>query len=175
MKVTEINRTFYVLSGIFIALLFSFTINTIVVSAQSKTKKEKLVTQKAIGKFEVKLTPQKDEASDTKLGRMLIDKQFSGDLEAVSKGQMLTGMTDEKGSAGYVAIELVTGTLKGRKGTFILQHTGIMDRNKPSLSVIIVPDSGTEELKGITGKMDIIINGKDHSYQFTYTLPKHGN
>jgi Protein of unknown function (DUF3224) len=172
MKVTTTKRTFYVFWGIIVALSLGFSIDTVVVSAQSKTKKEKLMTQKAIGTFEVKLTPQTDDSADTKLGRMTIDKQFHGDIEANSKGQMLTGMTDEKGSAGYVAIELVTGTLKGRKGSFILQHTGIMDRGKPSLSVVVVPDSGTDELKGISGKMNIIIEGGKHSYEFEYTLPK---
>jgi hypothetical protein len=104
-------------------------------------------------------------------GRMTIDKQFHGDLEGTSKGQMLTAMTETKGSAGYVAIERVTGTLKGLSGSFALQHTGTMNRGVPQLSVTVVPDSGTGQLVGLTGNMTInIVNGK-HSYDFEYTLP----
>jgi Protein of unknown function (DUF3224) len=105
------------------------------------------------------------------LGRMSIDKQFHGELDATSKGEMLTGMTPTKGSAGYVAMERVTGTLKGRNGTFILQHSGTMNRGVPTLSVTVVPDSGTGELAGLTGSMNIIITEGKHSYDFTYTLP----
>ena len=106
----------------------------------------------ASGTFEVKLVPQTDDKNgDAALGRMTIDKQFHGDLEGTSKGQMLTGMTDVKGSAGYVAIEKVSGTLKGRTGTFILQHTGLMNRGVPQLTVTVVPDSGTGQLAGIAG------------------------
>ena len=104
----------------------------------------------ASGTFEVKLVPQTDDKNgDAALGRMTIDKQFHGDLEGTSKGQMLTGMTDVKGSAGYVAIEKVSGTLKGRTGTFILQHTGIMNRGVPQLTITVVPDSGPANSQGI--------------------------
>ena len=127
----------------------------------------------ATGTFEVKLVPQTDDKSGgASLGRMTIDKQFHGDLEGTSKGQMLTGMTEVKGSAGYVAIEKVTGTLKGRSGTFILQHTGIMDRGKPELKITVVPDFGTGQLTGITGTFDVIITDGKHSYEFDYTLPE---
>ena len=104
------------------------------------------------------------------LGRMSIDKQFHGDLEGTSKGQMLTGGTPIKNSAGYVAIERVTGTLKGRKGSFILQHTGTMNRGAPSLTITIVPDSGTEQLEGLRGTMTIKIEGGKHAYELNYTL-----
>jgi Protein of unknown function (DUF3224) len=127
----------------------------------------------ASGTFEVKLTPQPaDEyTKDTTLGRLSIDKQFKGDFAAVSKGQMLMAGTDVKESAGYVAIEKVMGTLGGKKGTFVLQHTGIMTRGVAELSVTVVPDSGTEQLKGIAGQMLIdVANGK-HSYAFEYTVP----
>jgi hypothetical protein len=125
------------------------------------------------GPFEVKLTPQDDKIDPT-LGRMLIDKQFHGDLEATSKGQMLTASTDVKGSAGYVAIERVTGTLRTpngtRSGSFALQHIGTLTRGTPQLNVTVVPDSGTGQLTGLTGKMNInIVEGK-HSYDFEYTL-----
>jgi uncharacterized protein DUF3224 len=131
------------------------------------------VTIHASGAFEVKLVPQTPDGvfENATTGRMTIDKQFHGDLEGTSKGQMLTAMTETKGSAGYVAIERVTGTLKELSGSFALQHTGTMNRGVPQLSVTVVPDSGTGQLVGLNGKMTInIVNGK-HSYDFEYTLP----
>lgn len=126
----------------------------------------------ASGTFEVKLVPQTDDKNgDATLGRMTIDKQFLGDLEGTSKGQMLTGMTDVKGSAGYVAIEKVSGTLKGRTGTFILQHTGTMNRGVPQLTITVVPDSGTGQLAGLDGNFSVKIDEGKHSYAFKYTLP----
>src|SRR5580700_12164265 len=111
----------------------------------------------ATGTFEVKLIPQPDEA----VGRMTLDKEFHGDLEATSKGQMLAVRGDGKGSAGYVAMERVVGTLAGRTGSFALQHSGTMNRGVPEQSVTVVPDSGTGELVGISGKMTIrIADGK---------------
>jgi hypothetical protein len=102
---------------------------------------------------------------------MSIDKTISGGLVATTVGQMLTAMTDVKGSAGYVAIEKVDGVLDGKKGSFALQHTGSMNRGAPSLSVTVVPDPGTDELVGLAGEFKIIIAGGKHSYEFTYTLP----
>jgi hypothetical protein len=127
----------------------------------------------ANGTFEVKLTPQKPdnkEAESANVGRMSIDKQFHGDLEATSKGEMLAAMTDVKRSAGYVAIERVTGTLHGRNGTFVLQHSGTMTRGEPKLSVTVVPDSGTGDLAGLVGTLTIRIAEKQHFYEFDYTL-----
>jgi hypothetical protein len=124
----------------------------------------------ATGTFDVKLTPQSTE--DPALGRMTLDKQFHGDLEGASKGQMLTGMTDVKGSAGYVAIERVTGALGRRSGTFILQHSGTMTRGAQQLSITVVPDSGTGALTGLQGKLSIQIEGGKHSYDFEYSLPE---
>ncbi len=127
----------------------------------------------ATGPFDVKVNPlpAENNVGDPTVGRMSLDKQFHGDLEATSKGQMLTTMGDVKGSAGYVAMERVNGTLKGRKGTFALQHTGTMTRGTPQLTITVVPDSGTGELVGLTGTMAIhIVEGK-HSYDFEYTLP----
>jgi hypothetical protein len=127
----------------------------------------------ASGTFEVKLVPQTDDKNgDASLGRMTIDKQFHGDLDGTSKGQMLTGMTEVKGSAGYVAIEKVSGTLKGRTGTFILQHTGTMNRGVPQLTITVVPDSGTGQLAGLTGNFTVKIDEGKHSYDFEYTLPE---
>ena len=128
----------------------------------------------ATGTFEVKLTPQRPdnkEAESAGVGRMSIDKKFSGDLEATSQGEMLAAMTAVKGSAGYVAIERVSGTLHGRNGTFVLQHSGTMTRGTPQLSITVVPDSGTEELTGLTGSMTIKIDGGNHFYEFDYALP----
>jgi hypothetical protein len=121
----------------------------------------------ATGTFEVKLTPQTD---DPMVGRMTIDKQFHGDLEGTSKGQMLAMQGDVKGSAGYVAMERVTGTLAGRSGSFALQHTGSMNRGATELSVTVVPDSGTAGLAGLHGRMNIIRAEGKHSYEFEYTL-----
>ena len=125
----------------------------------------------ATGPFDVKLTPQDDKLDPT-LARLIIDKQFHGDLEATSKGTMLSAGTAVKGSAGYVAIELVTGTLHGRTGTFVLQHSATMNRGVPSLTITVVPDSGTGQLTGLTGTMNIIIAEGKHSYDFSYTLPE---
>jgi len=128
----------------------------------------------ARGTFAVNITPQppEDKSEGLTLGRMLIEKKFQGDLEAVSNGQMLTGMTDVKGSGAYVAIERVTGALNGRSGSFILHHLGIMERGVPRLNVTVVPDSGTRELAGIAGTMTILIAEGKHSYEFAYTLPE---
>jgi Protein of unknown function (DUF3224) len=132
------------------------------------------MTIHAQGTFDVKLTPQlpEDKSEGLTLGRMLIEKQFHGDLEALSRGQMLTGMTAVQGSGAYVAIERVTGTLNGHRGSFILHHLGIMVRGAPQLNVTVVPDSGTDELVGIAGTMTIIITDGKHSYDFAYTLPE---
>ena len=126
----------------------------------------------ATGTFEVKLAPQPsdDKPEDATLGRMSIDKQFHGDIEGASKGQMLTAGTSVKGSAGYVAIERVSGTLHGRSGEFILQHSGTMTRGKPQLKITVVPDSGTGQLTGLSGRMTIKIEQGKHFYAFEYTL-----
>lgn len=130
------------------------------------------MTQLAKGEFVVKLLPLAVEGQPeaSKLARMSIDKTISGDLVASTAGQMLSAMTDVKGSAGYVAIERVQGTLHGKPGTFVLQHTGTMNRGEPSLSVTVVPDSGTGELVGLAGDFKIIMADGKHSYEFNYTL-----
>ena len=132
------------------------------------------MTQPAHGTFQVNIIPQPSEEKPeglTPLGRMLIEKQFHGDLVATSRGQMLTGMTEVKGSGVYVAVERVTGSLHARTGSFILHHLGLMVRGVPQLTVSVVPDSGTGELVGIAGTMNIIIADGKHSYDFAYTLP----
>ena len=131
------------------------------------------MTQHAIGTFDVQMTPVKpDETSPAVPARMLLEKQFQGELKGNSKGQMLTAMTAVEGSAGYVAIEEVTGEINGRFGTFILQHTGIMGHGEQQLSIVVVPDSATGELAGLSGTMSISINeAGNHTYELTFTLP----
>ena len=127
---------------------------------------------RATGPFDVKMTP---EAADTEgegsaLGRMAIAKTYHGDLEATARGTMLTAGTSVEGSAAYVAVERVTGALHGRRGTFALQHMGTMTRGEPSLTITVVPDSGTGELAGLSGKFAIVVVGGKHSYELEYTL-----
>ena len=142
-------------------------------SGTSAAQKGATMTKHATGTFDVKATPEppEDKAEGSTLGRFSLAKQIHGDLEGTSTGQMLTAGTDVKGSAGYVAIERVTGTLNGRKGSFVLQHSGTMNRGAFQLSITVVPDSGTGELVGLAGKMAIIIADGKHSYDFEYALP----
>jgi hypothetical protein len=136
-------------------------------------QKEAHMSFHAKGPFDVKGEPQTDEkVGDPTIGRMSLDKQYHGDLEATSKGQMLSAMGEVKGSAAYVAIERVRGTLNGRAGTFALVHTGTMAGGKAELSIMVVPDSGTGQLVGISGKMNIIITDGKHSYEFDCSLPE---
>lgn len=136
-------------------------------------EKEKTVTLHAKGPFEVKPAPlASPELPQGILGRMSIDKQFHGELEATSKGEMMTAATQVKGSAGYVAMEQVTGKLNGRTGSFILQHSATMNRGVPQLSITVVPDSGTGQLVGLTGTMNIIITDGKHAYDLEYSLPE---
>ena len=122
----------------------------------------------------MKVTPQKPDtqiARAANLGRLTIDKRFHGDLEGISKGEMLATQTDTPGSAGYVAMERVTGTLKGRTGSFVLQHSATMTRGTQKTSIAVVPDSGTGELQGISGTMTITVAGDgSHSYEFDYKI-----
>jgi len=131
------------------------------------------MTMHATGPFEVKMTPLSpdDKADSTTLGRMSNEKQFHGDLEATSKGEMLTATTSVEGSMAYVMIERVSGTLKGRTGSFVMQHSATMTRGTPQLNVTVVPDSATGQLVGLTGKMDVKITGGQHFYEFEYSLP----
>lgn len=126
-------------------------------------------SSEAIGTFEVKLTPM--EGVETGISSMSIDKAFQGSLQGSSVGQMLAFRSSVDGSAGYVAIERVTAELADRSGSFTLQHNGIMGRGEQSLTVVVVPDSGTDRLSGIAGEMDIIVTPGRHDYKFRYTLP----
>ena len=134
-----------------------------------------MADQRAQGSFNVKLNGLSlwdGAAVHPSLGRRSIDKSFTGDLVAVSAGEMLSAGGTVSGSAGYVAIERVTGTLAGRAGSFSLLHTGIMNRGTPFLSIVVVPDSGEGELHGISGTMTIEIKDSQHFYRFDYALPQ---
>jgi hypothetical protein len=129
--------------------------------------------KRATGSFEVSLQPlsNAEVSNDALLGRMLLTKKFSGDLAASARGQMLSAGTSTQGSAGYVAIDHVNGTLAGRKGSFLLQHSGSMQRGVSTLSIKVIPDSGTDELAGIAGTLSInVVDGK-HFYDFLYSFP----
>jgi hypothetical protein len=156
-----------------LAAIASVVIAAAALAAQTSSKKTPMPAH-AIGLFEVKVTPIDDKSVDPALGRLMLDKQYHGDLEATGKGQMLTAGSAAKGAGGYVAIEKVTGTLNGRTGSFVLQHSGTMVNNVPQLTISIVPESGTGQLEGVAGKMTINIgpDGK-HSYDLEYTLPTH--
>jgi len=167
------STAIFAIAAIWLSLGFgpaAFTQN----QSQTSTAAQKgaAMTTYATGTFEVKLTPQEpdNKVEGATLGRMSIDKQFHGDLEATSKGEMLTAATGVKGSAGYVALEHVSGTLQGRTGTFVLQHSGTMARGALELTIAVVPDSGTGQLTGLAGKMTIQIAEGKHSYDFEYTL-----
>jgi len=142
--------------------------------AQTPVQKGTAMLQHATGTFDVKMTPLTPfwNSEGAKIARMSGDKQFHGDLEGTGKVEMLAGGDFKTGSAGYVAMEIVSGTLHGLKGTFILQHSGTMDKGTSSLTVTVVPGSGTGDLAGISGKFDIIIADGKHSYVFDYTITK---
>jgi hypothetical protein len=125
----------------------------------------------ASGTFEVKLSPEQDPSGEAIVGRMTIDKQFHGDIEGTSKGLMIMVATAVAGSAGYVALEKVSASIGGRQGTFYFQHHGIMNRGEGTLSVVVVPDSGTDALIGLSGSLQIKIEDGKHFYEFEYTIP----
>ncbi len=131
------------------------------------------MTSHGSGTFDVKLTPQADDGAAAGLGRMSIEKQFHGDLEGTSNGFMLSSAaTIVKGSGGYVAMERVTGKLRDRSGSFVLQHSGTMTQGTPQMSITVVPDSGTGQLVGLAGSMTIKVEAGKHSYDVEYTLPE---
>lgn len=142
-------------------------------SFATAAQKETTMTHHATGTFEVKVAPLEPafKAEDNSVGRYSLDKQFHGALEATSKGEMLAGGDPKKGYGGYVAIERVVGTLDGRRGTFILQHSSTMFHGDYKMNVFVAPGTGTGELAGIDGTMQIIIKDGKHSYDFAYTLP----
>jgi hypothetical protein len=131
----------------------------------------KRATMTARGTFDVTVSPQpQDDNAGGPFGRYFLDKQFHGDLQAASRGQMLASGTGTEQSGAYVALELVTGALQGKSGSFVLQHKGTMHKGATVLDVTVVPGSGTGELAGIGGAMTILIEGRVHSYEFKYAL-----
>jgi hypothetical protein len=152
-----------------IALCMSTAFLTLALLAQPAQKKGAPMEKVVTGDFEVKLAPVDETAP---FSRMTIDKQFTGALTAASKGVMVAFMTAVKGSAGYVAMEQVTGSLEGREGTFVLQHSSTMERGVGKQSIVVVPDSGTGALAGLSGSMVIEMEGGKHGYRFTYRLPE---
>jgi Protein of unknown function (DUF3224) len=156
-------------------IIFALAMAGFVVGARADQTTGKSIqkesTMTARGTFDVKVTQQpQDDSAGGPFGRLFLDKQFHGELSATSKGQMLAAATAIEGSAAYVAFELVTGTLSGKQGTFILQHKGTMRKGTYEMSVTVVPDSGTGDLVGIAGEMKITIEGRKHSYELKYTL-----
>jgi hypothetical protein len=134
--------------------------------------KPPMTTTTIRGPFDVKMTPQGEMTDPTAVGRMLLDKTYHGDLAGTAKGEMIAVRTAQQDSAGYVAIERVTGTLAGRSGTFALQHWGMMNRGARDLRISVIPDSGTGDLVGLSGTMNIDIQpGGKHFYELTYALP----
>jgi hypothetical protein len=180
-KTTSFSEALALRTGIAAACMLPLVLSAVPARSQTNptspapATKEAVKSRHATGTFVVNIDPQPvdEKAGGTAIGRLLLYKQFHGDLEATSRGTMLAAGTGSKGSSGgYVALEIVTASLKGRTGTFVLQHTGIMDRGTPSLSVTVVPDSGTGQLVGLVGKMTInIVDGK-HSYDLEYSLPE---
>lgn len=164
-------RAAVILASAWLSICVASAVHAQPISPNLDAQKEAPATH-ARGSFDVKLHPQAmaDSATSAALGRMSADKQFHGDLEATSKGEMLAAQTSVKGSAGYVALEVVSGALHGRTGTFVLQHSGTMTRGAQQLSVTVVPDSGTGQLVGLAGRMAINITDGKHSYDFEYTL-----
>lgn len=128
----------------------------------------------ATGRFDIKLQPEglSPVAEATGLGRLSLDKQFSGDLQATSQGEMLSFRSTTPGSAGYVAMERVHGSLHGRSGSFVLQHSASMAQGQSTQSITVVPDSATDALQGLRGSMQITIDNGQHSYHFVYQLPE---
>ena len=133
------------------------------------------MTNQATGTFEVKVKPlaEDEKVPGVVVGRMSIDKQWKGDIEGTSKGEMMTASTPVKGSAGYVAVEIVSAALKGRSGTFtLLHHATMKNEGDFKMMINVIPDSGTGGLAGLAGTLTIMIEGAKHSYRFDYTLPK---
>lgn len=162
----------------YVWMLAALLLGCVVMMAQqsNSTGDNKTAMKHARGTFDVKLTPQKPdskEAESAKLGRMAISKQYHGDMEGTGEGEMLYNASPASDSGAYVAIERVTAKLDGRSGSFDLQHLGVKDEGKQTLSINVIPGSGAGDLKGVAGKLDIQIdNAGKHSYDFEYSLPE---
>jgi len=174
MKENLARRAIGLMSSLVIVLCYGFAPGWSEATTQEEMVVETLEVMQASGAFEVKLSPLETytQGDDTKIGRMSIDKTFTGDLVGTSQGEMLTGGAPAEGSAGYVAIERVRGVLQGRRGGFLLQHSATMTPESQTSSITVVPASGTGELEGIAGTMSIEIKDGQHFYKFEYTLPR---
>jgi Protein of unknown function (DUF3224) len=166
------RRVLAAVAGFSLALAGCVAYAMALAPAQTRIQNEAAVITHARGTFDVKVMPaeSEDKAEGNTLGRYSIDKQYHGDIEAAGKGEMLGANTSVKNSAGYVAMERVTGTLNGKTGSFVLQHTGTMSHGNQQLNITVVPDSGTGQLTGLTGKMNIEIKEGKHFYDFEYEL-----
>jgi Protein of unknown function (DUF3224) len=170
---SNMNFKLYRLMILALMLLSSVVLASGQVKKKPKNLSEKMTTKHATGTFEVKVAPVKDdEASAVEgIGRLSLNKTWTGDLVGTSKGQMLGSSDESQSTGGYVAMEVFTGTLNGKKGSFAMQHNGTMGGGNFDINVEVVPGSGTEELKGISGKLKIIIADRKHSYELAYSLP----
>lgn len=154
-----------------IILIFAMTCSCLAIDPGTAGPNQEGTQMTARGTFDVKVTPQPaDDPSAGPFGRLFLAKEIHGDLEGTSRGQMMAAETQVEGSGAYVAFEQFTGALRGRRGTFVLQHKGTMRKGSYDMVITVVPDSGTGELTGLAGKMRILIEGKDHSYVLDYTL-----
>jgi hypothetical protein len=151
-------------------LPLGLALSTLVLQAQAQ-QKEISMSHHAHGTFTVKVQPLTPAPAEG-LSRYSINKQIHGDLEATTVGEMFSGGDPKQGTAGYVAIETVTGTLAGKNGSFALQYFATMDQSGPKMQVIVVPGSGTGKLAGIAGTFTITIENGQHFYEFDYTLPQ---
>ena len=150
---------------------FSIVVSGLILAPSPHADEAKPATMRTVeGAFHVKMTPESQDGEAVKRGRMKLEKTYDGPLDAVATGEMLTVMTPVEGSAVYVAVETVTGSLEGREGSFALSHRGVMDRGRQSLTIEIVPDSGSGELAGIAGSMSIRIDDGKHFYTLEYSL-----
>jgi hypothetical protein len=152
------------------SILSSFLFAIALIAPQAITPQQEHPMHHAHGTFTVDVRPGSPAPAEG-LSRFSLDKQIHGDLEATSKGEMLSGGDPKQGTAGYVAMEMLMGTLGGKRGSFALQHSATMDQSGPKMTVIVVPGSGTGELKGIAGTFNIHIDKGGHSYDFDYSLP----
>ena len=168
-------KTRTALTGVLVACLMEATVGAQTLNGAPQTiTKGKGMTSQASGTFQVTVKPmaEDEKVPGVTVGRMSIDKQWKGDLEGTSKGEMMTAGTPVKGSAGYVAVEMVTASLKGRSGSFtLLHHATMKSEGEFKMNIVVVPDSGTGQLVGLAGTLTIIIEGGKHSYRFDYTLP----
>lgn len=161
-------------SGIRVVFFAAGIVLAGLLSASAIAKDSNMHNLTAKGSFSVQMTPQKelDETRGVSIKRLSLDKTYEGELSATGQGEMLTATTPVQGSAGYVAIEKISGTLDGKSGSFVVQHTGIMGIGAPALDVTIVPDTGTGELTGISGKLKIDNQNGQHTYVLQYALPQ---